>query len=96
MEEINACGYQQNWKQDSKGYFLIRIKNDFIEVGHCKNSNKPEKIIIGNTPEEIMYKIVDLGLISQLDHAAYLGKELQKAFDCLKTQKNYIQDEAFK
>lgn len=96
MEKIDASGYLQKWEQDAKGYFLIRVENGFIEAGYCKNSNEPEKMIVGKNPEEIMYKIIDLGLISRLDHAAYLGKELQKAFICLSLRKNYVQDEVFK
>jgi dihydropteroate synthase len=33
-------------------------------------------------------------LISRLDHAAYLGIELEKADVALRTQKSYIQDQA--
>jgi len=86
----------QNWKLDKKGYFLIRIQKGFIEVGHCVNDNVPCKLVKGKNVEELIYKIIDLGLISDLEHAAYLGKEVQKAFVCLKLGKNYIQDEVFK
>jgi dihydropteroate synthase len=33
-----------------------------------------------------------MGLVSRLDHAAYLGSELAKAEIALKTGKEYIQD----
>jgi len=91
MKEINASGFKQKFKLDPKGYFLIRIKDSFIEVGHCKKDNKVEVMVKGKEVEEIMYKVIDLGLISLLDHAAYLGKELQRAKYCLENNEDYIQ-----
>ncbi|HLC95950.1 MAG TPA: DUF4346 domain-containing protein [Candidatus Nanoarchaeia archaeon] len=104
MKSINASGYKQDWKLDPKGYFLIRVdeKSKLIEVAHCIiqpkhlegkfTKNEPDVVIKGKNPEEIIYKIIDLGLISIMDHAAYLGKEVQKAFDCLHSGKEYVQD----
>jgi dihydropteroate synthase len=34
-----------------------------------------------------------LQLVSRLDHAGYLGRELQKAEMALHLEKNYVQDE---
>lgn len=85
-EEIDATGFQQKWKLDPKGYFLIRInkENNSLEVGHCTPDNKLVRVITGPDPESIMYKMIDNGYLTLLDHAAYLGKELQKAFLALK------------
>jgi len=91
MKTIDAQGFKQKFQLDPKGYFLIRIKDGFIEVGHCIKDNKVETLVKGKEPEEIMYKVIDLGLVSLLDHAAYLGKELQKAKCCLKNNKEYVQ-----
>jgi len=98
MKEIDASNFQQKWQLDSEGYFLIRInkENQTIEVGHCLQDNKVIIKIIGKTPEEIMYKIIDEKLLSLLDHAAYLGKELQKAHTALKYGFEYIQDSELK
>jgi len=81
IKTIDASGFEQNWKLDPKGYFLIRInkKTKEIEIGHCTDKPKPKTLIKGKLPEEIMYKTIELGLINSLNHAAYLGKELQKA-----------------
>lgn len=85
----------KDWEQDPKGYFLIKInkKKKIIEVGYCKKNNVIEIIVYGKTPQEIYYTIIKKGLISRLDHAAYLGKELQKAYYALKYNKEYVQDE---
>lgn len=94
MKEIDAKGFEQKWVLDPKGYFLIRInkKENLIEVGHCLKNNEVVHLIKGKTPEEIMYKIIDCGFVSLLDHAAYLGKELQKAYLALKLNEEYVQD----
>ncbi len=49
-------------------------------------------IIKGKDVTKIYRKIVNLGLVSMLDHAAYLGSEIQKAYVALKMKKSYIQD----
>jgi len=94
MDDIDTIGFKQNWLLDPKGYFLIRINKEAqtIEVGHCLENNQVKTKITGKTPEEIMYKIIDLNLLSLLDHAAYLGKELQKAHTALKHNFHYTQD----
>lgn len=59
--------------------------------------DKPVNIIKGKTAEAVYAKIVQLGLVTRLDHSAYLGSELEKAEIALKTGKEYIQDkEMFK
>ena len=55
---------------------------------------KPDKIIKGKTADAIYSKIIELGLVSREDHAAYLGGELAKAEIALRTGKEYIQDKA--
>ena len=58
---------------------------------------KPVNVIKGKTAESVYAKIVEMGLVSRLDHAAYLGSELAKAEIALRTGKEYIQDkELFK
>ena len=43
----------------------------------------------GTSTPQIIQKIVEKGLISRLDHAAYLGKELEKAVIALKNDLLY-------
>jgi dihydropteroate synthase len=54
--------------------------------------NKPINVIKGKTAETVYAKIVTLGLVTQLDHVAYLGSELAKAEIALRTGKEYLQD----
>lgn len=85
----------KDWIQDKKGYFLIRInkKDKIIELGFCKKDNIVEIIITGKNPQEIYYTVAKQKLISRLEHYAYLGKELEKAYLALKYDLEYIQDE---
>ena len=85
----------KDWKYDPKGYFLIRINRETkeIEVAHCKRNNIVEKVIKGKKPQDVFFTICELGLISRTDHAAYLGKELEKAYLALKYNIEYVQDE---
>jgi len=81
---------------DPKGCFKIMLDraNDVIAALHfsTRKRNKPTVIIKGKTAEEIYAKIVEMGLVTRFDHAAYLGSELAKAEIALKTGKEYIQD----
>jgi len=83
---------------DENGYFLIRIlpETKEIEIGHCSKTNKIDIIIRGKNPREIYQTALKEGLITRMDHAAYLGKELQKAFDALSFGLKYVQDDELK
>ena len=78
---------------DDKGIALDPITNKPIQ---CDKQNKRQynKIFEGNTAKEIGILITEKNnnLISKLDHALYLGRELQKAEECLLKNEEYIQD----
>lgn len=80
---------------DEKGYFLIRVKRETgeIEAGFCRKNNLVEKLIVGTSPEAVCYTILGKGLVSSQEHAAYLAKELEKAFIALKAGIPYVQDD---
>jgi len=73
--------------RDPKGDFRIWIDKDRIVCSHKDVS------IVGKDAKSIVDTVINLGLVSRLDHAAYLGRELKKAEIALKLGKNYIQDE---
>ena len=78
---------------DKKGIALDPLTNKPIQ---CDKQNKRQynKIFKGNTAKEIGILITEKNnnLISKLDHALYLGRELQKAEECLLKNNEYIQD----
>jgi len=88
----------KEFKMDKNGYFLIRTipKTKEIEIGFCRKINVVEIIIRGKKPLEIYQTALKLKLISRMDHAAYLGRELQKAYDSLLFNTKYIQDDELK
>ena len=62
----------------------------------CRDENLRQynKIFIGDTAKEvgILLSEKEEGLISKIDHALYLGRELQKAEECILKNLEYIQD----
>lgn len=98
-EEIHAqYDDDKEFVLDEKGYFLIRVDHQkkLIEVGFCPGKNKITKKIIGKKPLEIYQTIIRRGIITRPDHAAYLGRELQKAYIALQHNLTYVQDDELK
>ena len=77
----------EEFVRDPKGDFRIWIWKDRIVCEHEK------AIVVGRNAKEILDTILKLDLVSRLDHAGYLGRELMKAEIALKLGKNYVQDE---
>jgi len=96
MQIITATEKRKSLLFDPKGCFKIMTDraNDVIVALHFSTSkrHKPTVIIKGKTAEEVYAKIVEMSLVTRLDHAAYLGSELAKAEIALKIGKEYIQD----
>lgn len=81
--------------QDPAGYFKVLIDraNARIAALHFRLGDaKPDVILKGEDSESISQTIVARGLVSRLDHAAYIGRELQKAEVALRLDKSYVQD----
>lgn len=76
---------------DTKGNFKIILKNNKINAILYQNNIK--KAVITSTNARAIYEeILRRNLISRMEHAAYLGMELEKAEIALKLDKQYIQD----
>ena len=84
----------KEWHPDLKGYFLIRVneKKKRIEAGFCTYKHVITKMVYGTNAIEIYNTLIWKKLISRLEHAAYLGKELYKAELALKYGKEYRQE----
>jgi tetrahydromethanopterin S-methyltransferase subunit A len=82
---------------DKAGFFIIHPKPeaDWLIVEHYKNSGEPTCVIEGNDPAAICAEIINRQLVSQLDHAAYLGRELERAKLSIKLGLAFTQDRAF-
>lgn len=82
---------------DKAGFLIIHPKPEpgLILVEHYKNSGEPTCIIEGADPAIICAELVERGLVSQLDHAAYLGRELERAKLSMQLGFPFVQDRAF-
>ncbi len=96
IEESIKSSYDpiKEWRPDPKGYCLIRInrKTNTIEVGIANYKHIIIKRITGKYAAEIYHTIIKNNLITKLEHAAYLGKELYKAELALKYNIPYQQE----
>ena len=96
-EPIKQIDFQdQPAIMDPKGYFKIYIdeKKNRIIITHFNNSvsfKDATLTIVGDNAESLYKNLIKSGLVSRLDHAAYLGKELLKAELALKLGMPYSQ-----
>ncbi|OPX60854.1 MAG: methyltetrahydrofolate:corrinoid/iron-sulfur protein methyltransferase [Methanobacterium sp. PtaB.Bin024] len=95
QEEVDApeIDGMANYKfvQDPAGSFKISLIDGRIMTVHYQKM-QPTLVIYGQTAKAIYDEIIKRQLVSRIEHAAYLGQELQKAEDALKLGKNYVQD----
>ena len=103
-EDIPTIKQEEPMKfvRDKAGSFKIRVehaitvKDSYISVTHFKR-NQADISFEGKTAREIYEEIIKKGLVTRMEHAAYLGSELQKAEIAMLTGKEYVQDfELFK
>jgi tetrahydromethanopterin S-methyltransferase subunit A len=83
-------------KLDKEGYFVIvpKAETGHILVEHYSNQNELLHIIQGENARDLYWTILEGGWVSELSHAAYLGKELMAAELSLKFGFKYFQDQA--
>ena len=83
-------------KMDKAGYFVIVPLTDkgVINVEHYAYDNSLLTVVEGTTARAIYFTIINSGWVTELSHAAYLGKELAKAELSLRYGFKYIQDGA--
>jgi dihydropteroate synthase len=95
---IDTSNVVLRWNPDPKGYFIIKPifsqKKVFVRYYDSYDSKHILKYTFaGTNTSQIIQFIIERKLISRLDHAAYLGKEIEKAIIALKNKLNYIQDD---
>ena len=95
VERIPAKAPKQ-LRLDRAGFFIVlpQPQKGVIVCEHYKNSGRLAHVIEGRQAALIAAAIVERGLVTQLDHAAYLGRELQKAESALSGGIDYEQDAA--
>lgn len=95
FEAIHASDEDVEWVQDPQSYFTVMPypKSKKIMVRVYNTKHQPLYLIDGDHPRQIYYKMIKMGLITKMDHAAYLGKELQKAYIALQQGLHFNQDD---
>lgn len=81
---------------DPKGYFLIRVnyETNELEAGFCNEKNNMILKVMGKKPIDVYHTIsTKTNLELRKEHFAYLGRELEKAYHCLMTNLEYVQDD---
>lgn len=97
IEIVNAQEKDPNKVSlDKSGYFVIVPKADInlILVEHYDNTNNLLRIIKGNNARNIYWTIIENEWVTEISHAAYLGKELTQAEMSMHLGFKYIQDKA--
>ena len=81
---------------DKAGWFKIlvdREAKEIVAIHYPPGSDTPGTIIKGADSRTVYQTIIREKLITKHDHAAYLGKELEKAAIALRLGRSYVQDE---
>jgi tetrahydromethanopterin S-methyltransferase subunit A len=81
---------------DPAGYFVIYVDRGrgLLSLEHYLNDGLLDVVIEGANAAELYTPAIDRGLISRLDHAAYLGRELARAEASLNSGEPFVQDAA--
>ena len=95
VETVRAAE-PQFYKSDPAGFFVVYPdrRATALVVEHYTNAGVLDCVVEAPTPTAVYAEIVKRRLVSQLDHAAYLGRELATAEHSLKTGEPYVQDRA--
>jgi len=83
-------------EMDKAGYFVIipRADKGDIVVEHYSYDNRMLRTVEGRDARSIYATIIQNGWVTQLSHAAYLGKELTRAELSLRHGLKFVQDGA--
>jgi tetrahydromethanopterin S-methyltransferase subunit A len=81
---------------DPAGFFVIIPDRErgVIVCEHYLNDGRQAHVVEGRDGALVTATLVEEGWVTRLDHAAYLGRELQKAQYALEHGLRYVQDAA--
>ncbi|RJQ21562.1 MAG: DUF4346 domain-containing protein [Nitrospiraceae bacterium] len=96
IPKVTATEHGKNVKLDKAGYFVIipSKENGNILIEHYSYDNKLLRKIEGKTGRDIYFTIINNAWVTELSHAAYLGKELARAELSIKKGFKFVQDGA--
>lgn len=81
---------------DPGGYFVVYVDRarETLALEHYRKDGALDALFTGRTAAELYTPAIARELLSRLDHAAYLGRELARAERSLTTGEPYTQDAA--
>ncbi|MCA9627081.1 MAG: DUF4346 domain-containing protein [Myxococcales bacterium] len=81
---------------DPAGYVVVLpdTRRRLLVAEHYENSGVLRSVIEGTEAVNVMSTLLQEGLVTRLDHAAYLGRELALAERALNEGTSYVQDQA--
>ena len=91
----NYRNRETSFSADRGGHFLIKIgdnKEEIIVQHYLTDGRKSKYEFKGKDAVTLYKRIIRERLVSQLDHAAYLGRELTRAEECLRNNTEYIEE----
>ena len=86
-QEVIQARTDHKFEADPAGSFRI-----FLSAGRIMAANGGITVA-GERARDVLNTLIDRGLVRRLDHAGYLGRELERAEIALHLGRNYIQDE---
>ena len=96
VPKIVVKKHTKSVKLDKAGYFVIipSKKDGNLLVEHYSYDNKLLRKIEGKNSRDLYFTIIENNWVTELSHAAYLGKELAKAELSMKKGFKFVQDGA--
>jgi len=81
---------------DPAGYFVVYPDRSHqrLVLEHYNNKGVLDRMFTAISAAALYTSVIEAELISRLDHAAYLGRELARAEHALQSGDNYVQDRA--
>ncbi|HLD19244.1 MAG TPA: thymidylate synthase [Candidatus Nanoarchaeia archaeon] len=92
-EEIAQDYTTLRWRQDKRGYFVLKVEKGKIRLQHYDNNGPLLQTFEGVKAEEIYKELILKETMSYPEHLAYIGMELAKAEIALKLGIPYVQEE---
>ncbi len=86
-QEVVEARSDHEFGADPAGSFRIFLSAGRIMAGNGRVT------VAGERAQDVLNTLIDRGLVGRLDHAGYLGRELERAEIALHLGRNYIQDE---
>lgn len=81
---------------DPAGYFVVYVDpvRRMLRLEHYDTGGVLDRVVEGPSAAHCYMPAIDAGLVTRLDHAAYLGRELARAEAALARHEAFVQDAA--